>query len=141
MCNFQSSYKHCTSNCEFHLTTVCCIDNGLFLEILFTPQIQKFWLVIGFYFQSDNDLLFYWLPSDMTSSHIIDFDGLYNIGDTDEHKVDRPMWGFCMSKIWLYWGAVLHITTAWFVQGNKHWHFLPSVANTRSAAKRLTFSV
>ena len=53
LCHFQPSYKQCTPNCGILVTTVCCTNNGLLLEILLIPRIRKFWFVIQvsvFYF-------------------------------------------------------------------------------------------
>jgi hypothetical protein len=77
--------------------------NGLLLEVLFTSVTESFVRYTSFSvpFQCDSDLLFYWLPSNMTSSHNIDFHGFYNTTDVEERKDYRLMSGPWRSKQWL----------------------------------------
>jgi len=72
----------------------------------------------------------------MTSSHNIDFNGLRNTAQrisADVRILDKQ------TVVIMRCGAAQ--TTSWVVYSSKHWHFLSSVATTRTAAKRLTFSV
>jgi len=115
--HFQPSSKQWTSNCEIHVTTVSCNNNGLLLEILFTPRLQNVWRVIqvSVFYVSVTVTYCFTGYLRIQSLHNIDFNWLYNIGDTEEHKVDRLMWRSWMCKQWLQWSAVLHKTTAWIV--------------------------
>jgi hypothetical protein len=69
------------------LTTVCFRKYSSLLGYRMFGSYTSFCVL----FQCDNDLLFYFLPSNKTSSQNIDFNGLYNIAETEEHKVDRLM--------------------------------------------------
>jgi len=72
----------------------------------------------------------------MTSSYNIDFNELHNTTgriSSDVRILDKQ------TVVIMRCGAAQ--TTALVVYSSKHWHFLSSVATTRTAAKRLTFSV
>jgi hypothetical protein len=72
----------------------------------------------------------------MTSSYNIDFNELHNTTgriSSDVRILDKQ------TVVIMRCGAAQK--TAWDLYRSKHWHFLSSVATTRTAAKRLIFFV